>query len=261
MLLICSHPPSSSNFSTLLVATPVPISSTVFAPLLPIVPTILTVPPNESWWKPGKILRTKEGGGERLDIQPSIVVTRAHIKLSELDETVRRGEIDVDGRIFRNHPPSFPLQGNRNFIICIFGDPTLLSSSSDVHVTLQIHDQSNEATYLEVISGAAQDVQVDMAKDEKKKGVGVVVYFQKEGKALGDVTKYLEYNLRKRGEGSADRYFASTEIIVGVKDMRSQVLMPDVLHWLGSGVSGSGSVGSMSLSPDHKCIAFSKCTD
>ncbi|KAF5343797.1 hypothetical protein D9758_016210 [Tetrapyrgos nigripes] len=69
------------------------------------------------------------------------------------------------------------------------------------------------------LESTAQDVQVDMAKDEKKKGVGVVVYFQKEGKALGDVTKYLEYNLRKRGEGSADRYFASTEIIAGVKDM------------------------------------------
>ncbi|KAF5357515.1 hypothetical protein D9758_012492 [Tetrapyrgos nigripes] len=68
------------------------------------------------------------------------------------------------------------------------------------------------------LESTAQDVQVDMAKDEKK-GVGVVVYFQKEGKALGEVTKYLEYNLRKRGEGSADRYFASTEIIAGVKDM------------------------------------------
>ncbi|KAF5320204.1 hypothetical protein D9758_017881 [Tetrapyrgos nigripes] len=90
-----------------------------------------------------------------------------------------------------------------------------------------------------------------MAKDEKKKGVGVVVYFQKEGKALGDVTKYLEYNLRKRGEGSADRYFASTEIIVGVKDMRSQVLMPDVLHWLGSGVSGNCRI---SLPPDPSDI-------
>lgn len=82
-------------------------------------------------------------------------------------------------------------------------------------------------------------------------GVGVVVYFRKEGRALGEVTKfafylssyppqlltshfrYLVYNLRKRGGDSADKYFKSTEIIAGVKDMRFQALMPDVLHWLG----------------------------
>lgn len=88
-------------------------------------------------------------------------------------------------------------------------------------------------------------------------GVGAVVYFRKEGRALGEVTKsvnlpsvlflprfpnnwripsgnrYLVYNLRKRGGDSADKYFKSTELIAGVKDMRFQALMPDVLHWLG----------------------------
>jgi GTP cyclohydrolase II len=79
----------------------------------------------------------------------------------------------------------------------------------------------------------------------------VVVYFRKEGRALGEVTKYgsfhffhlyvteqlhgryLVYNLRKRGGDSADKYFKSTELIAGVKDMRFQALMPDILHWLG----------------------------
>lgn len=41
------------------------------------------------------------------------------------------------------------------------------------------------------------------------------------------------YNLRKRGGDSADKYFKSTEVVAGVKDMRFQALMPDVLHWLG----------------------------
>jgi GTP cyclohydrolase II len=59
------------------------------------------------------------------------------------------------------------------------------------------------------------------------------VYFRKEGRALGEVTKYLVYNLRKRGGDSADKYFRATELIAGVKDMRFQALMPDVLHWLG----------------------------
>ena len=50
---------------------------------------------------------------------------------------------------------------------------------------------------------------------------------------LSFLARYLVYNLRKRGGDSADKYFKSTELIAGVKDMRFQALMPDVLHWLG----------------------------
>lgn len=56
---------------------------------------------------------------------------------------------------------------------------------------------------------------------------------RKEGRALGEVTKYLVYNARKRGGDSAEKYFARTENVAGVKDMRFQALMPDILHWLG----------------------------
>jgi GTP cyclohydrolase II len=66
-------------------------------------------------------------------------------------------------------------------------------------------------------------------------GVGLVAYSRKEGRALGEVTKFLVYNARKRQEGgdSADKYFLRTECVAGVQDMRFQELMPDVLHWLG----------------------------
>lgn len=65
--------------------------------------------------------------------------------------------------------------------------------------------------------------------------VGVIVYFRKEGRALGEVTKYLVYNRRKRQEGGdrADQYFNCTACVAGVEDSRFQALMPDVLHWLG----------------------------
>jgi len=65
--------------------------------------------------------------------------------------------------------------------------------------------------------------------------VGVIIYFRKEGRALGEVTKFLVYNARKRQPGGdrAERYFARTECVAGVQDMRFQELMPDVLHWLG----------------------------
>lgn len=66
-------------------------------------------------------------------------------------------------------------------------------------------------------------------------GAGVIAYCRKEGRALGEVTKFLVYNARKRQEGGdrADAYFARTECVAGVQDMRFQELMPDVLHWLG----------------------------
>lgn len=48
-------------------------------------------------------------------------------------------------------------------------------------------------------------------------GVGVIVYFRKEGRALGEVTKYLVYNARKRAEGgdTASAYFERTENVAG----------------------------------------------
>ncbi len=66
-------------------------------------------------------------------------------------------------------------------------------------------------------------------------GVGLVVYNRKEGRALGEVTKFLVYNARKRQPGGdrAETYFARTECVAGVQDMRFQQLMPDVFHWLG----------------------------
>ncbi len=66
-------------------------------------------------------------------------------------------------------------------------------------------------------------------------GVGIIVYNRKEGRALGEVTKFLVYNARKRqlGGDTAGTYFRRTECVAGVQDMRFQELMPDVFHWLG----------------------------
>jgi GTP cyclohydrolase II len=72
-------------------------------------------------------------------------------------------------------------------------------------------------------------------EEAQKGGLGVIVYNRKEGRALGEVTKFLVYNARKRQEGGdrAEAYFERTECVAGVQDMRFQELMPDVLHWLG----------------------------
>ncbi|MGI9415953.1 MAG: GTP cyclohydrolase II [Hyphomicrobiales bacterium] len=66
-------------------------------------------------------------------------------------------------------------------------------------------------------------------------GAGLIVYNRKEGRALGEVTKFLVYNARKRNPGgdNAASYFERTECVAGVQDMRFQDLMPDIFHWLG----------------------------
>jgi GTP cyclohydrolase II len=75
----------------------------------------------------------------------------------------------------------------------------------------------------------------EAVKEAQGGGVGLIVYNRKEGRALGEVTKFLVYNARKRQEGgdSAATYFERTECVAGVQDARFQQLMPDVLHWLG----------------------------
>lgn len=75
----------------------------------------------------------------------------------------------------------------------------------------------------------------ECVKEAQRGGAGLIVYNRKEGRALGEVTKFLVYNARKRQEGGdqAATYFERTECVAGVQDARFQELMPDVLHWLG----------------------------
>jgi GTP cyclohydrolase II len=75
----------------------------------------------------------------------------------------------------------------------------------------------------------------ECVREAQNGGIGVIVYNRKEGRALGEVTKFLVYNARKRQEGgdAASAYFERTECVAGVQDARFQQLMPDVIHWLG----------------------------
>jgi len=73
------------------------------------------------------------------------------------------------------------------------------------------------------------------AECAQRGGVGVIVYYQKEGRSLGEVTKFRVYNARKMQEGGdrPEMYFAQTEQIAGIRDARFQEMMPDALLWLG----------------------------
>ncbi|KAF5317762.1 hypothetical protein D9619_012564 [Psilocybe cf. subviscida] len=272
----------------------------------------VSIPPNAAWADPTKIVSLDPYGHlvptvfadsieKGLDVRPSIAVTKAHLKMSELDDTARRGDLVIDGTILKKSRPLKNVDGSESdadpgvevftskaavepvwylpgvaerfgisesllrralfedtggmypelitrpdikvflppiggLTVYIFGNPAYLSDPSK-ELTVRVHDECNGSdvfgsdicTCKPYLTYAIEEC----IKGAQKGGVGLVVYFRKEGRALGEVTKYLVYNLRKRGGDSADKYFKSTELIAGVKDMRFQALMPDVLHWLG----------------------------
>jgi GTP cyclohydrolase II len=122
--------------------------------------------------------------------------------------------------------------------VYIFGDPRDLADP-EVELTARVHDECNGSdvfgsdicTCRPYLTHAIEEC----IQGAQRGGVGLVSYSRKEGRALGEVTKFLVYNARKRQEGgdTADQYFARTECVAGMQDMRFQELMPDVLHWLG----------------------------
>ncbi|EJT98775.1 hypothetical protein DACRYDRAFT_90842 [Dacryopinax primogenitus] len=283
------------------------------------------IPPQPAWSEKGKIVSLDPWGhlapqvfseliNSGLDIRPSIAVTKAHIKLSEIDDAVRAGRIEVDGKIVRRCRPVEPLTLDQEgegegegkgkgrgmgdpgveldvskaavepvwflpgvaarfgiteqllrralfedtggmypelitrpdikvflppiggLTVYIFGPPAYLSDPSK-ELTLRIHDECNGSDVFgsDICSCKPYLIYAieECVRTAQRGGVGLVVYFRKEGRALGEVTKYLVYNLRKREGDRAERYFESTESVAGVRDMRFQRLMPDVLHWLG----------------------------
>ncbi len=120
----------------------------------------------------------------------------------------------------------------------VFGDPKHLADPS-VTLTARVHDECNGSdvfgsdicTCRPYLTHAIEEC----IRGAQAGGVGLVVYCRKEGRALGEVTKFLVYNARKRQAGgdSASNYFLRTECVAGVQDMRFQELMPDVLQWFG----------------------------
>ena len=254
--------------------------------------------PFKAWSDPKKIVAMDPYGhlgpwlfkdiinNDNVDIRPTIAVTKAHMRVPELEESVRKGRLVPDGKIcmndsgelnvtkfavepvwylpgvaerfgidegtlrrslFENTGGSYPELITRNDIklfmppiggltVYCFGDPAKMSDPN-VKLALRVHDECNGSDVFGsdictcrpyLIFGIEEAV-----KEAQQGGSGVVIYFRKEGRALGEVTKYLVYNARKRGSDKASEYFKRTENIAGVKDMRFQALMPDVLHWLG----------------------------
>ncbi|CVL13108.1 related to bifunctional GTP cyclohydrolase II/3, 4-dihydroxy-2butanone-4-phosphate synthase [Fusarium proliferatum] len=223
---------------------------------------------------------------DNVDIRPTIAITKAHMKLPELAESVKAGRLVPDGKVclndqgelavtkfavepvwylpgvaerfgideatlrrslFEHTGGSYPELITRGDIkvflppiggltVYCFGDPAKMSDES-VRLSLRIHDECNGSDVFGsdictcrpyLIFGIEEAV-----KEAQNGGSGVVIYFRKEGRALGEVTKYCKEEIPQDSEKQPSRRSGRTENIAGVKDMRFQALMPDILHWLG----------------------------
>ena len=181
--------------------------------------TVTKVALEPVWWLPGVARRFK--------------VSEADLRRALFEETggmypelVTRSDLEV----------FLPPIGGQT--LYVFGDIRDLARP-EVTLTARVHDECNGSdvfgsdicTCRPYLTHAIEEC----IRGAQQGGVGLIAYSRKEGRALGEVTKFLVYNARKRqlGGDSADKYFLRTECVAGVQDMRFQELMPDVLHWLG----------------------------
>ncbi len=122
--------------------------------------------------------------------------------------------------------------------IYLFGDVTKLNDPR-TQITCRVHDECNGSDVFgsDICTCRPYLIQgiEECARSGQTGGLGIIIYNRKEGRALGEVTKFLVYNARKRQEGgdAAAAYFERTECVAGVQDARFQQLMPDAVHWLG----------------------------
>jgi len=122
--------------------------------------------------------------------------------------------------------------------VYFFGDASKLADPS-TEVAVRCHDECSGSDTFGTDICTCRPYLVyaiqGCVETAKRGGVGVIVYFRKEGRALGEVTKFRVYNARKaqKGGDTPEMYFKQTESIAGIRDARFQEMMPDILVWLG----------------------------
>ena len=254
--------------------------------------------PHSQWRTPGKIVSIDPFGHQAgeifggliergADIRPTIAVTKAKLRIPEVEAAVAKGRLPVDGLIvdadgavnvvkaavdpvwhlpgvagrlgvsetalrralFEETGGMYPDLVTRSDLevflppvggvtVYIMGDPAGLADPSK-RVACRVHDECSGSDVFGSDICTCRPYLIHgvetAAAEAQAGGVGLIVYTRKEGRALGEVTKFLVYNARKRHPDGdlASAYFERTECVAGVQDARFQELMPDVLHWLG----------------------------
>jgi GTP cyclohydrolase II len=200
-----------------------------------------------------------------IDIRPTIAVTKARVNMPEIKDAIARGRLLADGDLLTDNgdvrvtkaaiEPVWYLPGiaerfgvsenelRRSLFEHSGGMYTELVTRNDLKLFLP--PIGGLTVYCSDVFGSdictcrpylAHGIEVCI-ETAQRGGIGFIVYNRKEGRALGEVTKFLVYNARKRQPGGdrAETYFERTECVAGAQDMRFQELMPDALHWLGVG--------------------------
>lgn len=254
--------------------------------------------PHPQWFDASKIVSMDPFGAvvaeawkgyleQGYDIRPTIAVTKAHIRMPELDSAIEAGRLKEDGAVvrsgrdvvvtkaaiepvwylpeiakrfgcdeialrrtlFEHTAGMFPELVTRRDLavflppiggmtIYMFGNVSAIPDPAK-QLAVRVHDECNGSDVFGSDICTCRPYLVhgieECVRTAQEGGAGVIVYNRKEGRALGEVTKFLVYNARKRQKGgdTAAEYFARTECVAGVQDMRFQELMPDALHWLG----------------------------
>ena len=162
------------------------------------------------------------------------VAKRLEIKEEVMRENLQRrtGHTELTDPSFRTF---FPQIGGTT--VYIFGDYN--ARTPETKIAARVHDEcSGSDTFGTDICTCRPYLLYaikELAEHAKNGGVGIFIYNRKEGRALGEVTKFMVYNARKTHEDgdSARNYFNHTARVASVIDARLQKLMPDPLLWLG----------------------------
>lgn len=187
----------------------------------------------------GEILRSDGGlAVTKIAIEPVWHLPGIAQRLKVSEKVLRRALFEQTGGMYPELISRFDLKvflppiGGAT--VYLMGDPSAIATQP---ITVRVHDECNGSDVFGsdictcrpyLIHGLEECIQT-----AQNGGVGITVYLRKEGRALGEVTKFLVYNARKRQGDAAAGYFERTECVAGVTDMRFQALMPDILHWLG----------------------------
>src|SRR5262245_9696634 len=117
--------------------------------------------------------------------------------------------------------------------VYLFGDVAKLADPA-TRIPCRVHDECNGSDVFGSDICTCRPYLVhgieECVRAAQRGGLGIIVYNRKEGRALGEVTKFLVYNARKSGGDAASAYFERTECVAGVQGARFQQLMADVIH-------------------------------
>ncbi len=191
----------------------------------------------------GKVLlETGEVNVIKIAIEPVWYLPGIAQRFNTTEHLLRRSLFEQTGGMFSElvtrpdlHVFLPPIGGITAYI---FGEVDAITDPSK-RLSCRVHDECNGSDVFGSDICTCRPYLIhgieDAVKTAQQGGAGLIVYNRKEGRALGEVTKFLVYNARKRQQGgdTAEHYFERTECVAGVQDMRFQELMPDVLNWLG----------------------------